>query len=110
MMMSVLPVLPGFWPVPKYLHKILEKKVQGLELEPEPTSKLELETGFWLPLNLELGSWFHLLVEPQSRCLKKGLEPGVNRRFWFLQGSIVLELVPKIRPDSNLGFANWNGN
>jgi hypothetical protein len=86
MMMSVLPVLPGFWPVPvlrpvpKYLSKILEKKVQGLELEPEPTSKLELETGFWLELNMGLGSWFHLLVEPESRFLKKGLEPGVNRR------------------------------
>jgi hypothetical protein len=65
----------------------LEKKVQGLELEPEPTSKLELETGSCLQLNLELGSWFHLLVEPESRFLKNRLEPGVNRRFWFLKGS-----------------------
>jgi hypothetical protein len=79
--------LAGSGPVPKYLDKILEKKVQGLELEPEPTSKLALASGFWLQLNLELGSRFHLLEEPESRFLKKGLEPGVNQRFWFLKGS-----------------------
>jgi hypothetical protein len=62
MMMSVLPVLPGFWPVPvlrpvpKYLHKILEKKGSGIGIRTR--TNLKTRTGNRLLAITEPGTGF----------------------------------------------------
>jgi hypothetical protein len=55
MMMSVLPVLPGFWPVPKYLHKIW-KKSSGIGIRTR--TNLKTRTGNRLLATTEPGTGF----------------------------------------------------